>query len=31
MTNTSGPLNSDTNLTEKIGAIVLGRSIPAKQ
>jgi CubicO group peptidase (beta-lactamase class C family) len=31
MTNTSGPLNSDTNLTEKIGAIVLGRSVPAKQ
>ncbi|HUQ18189.1 MAG TPA: serine hydrolase domain-containing protein [Gemmatimonadaceae bacterium] len=25
LTNTSGPLGSDTNLTEKIGAIVLGR------
>ncbi|HEX6575954.1 MAG TPA: serine hydrolase domain-containing protein [Gemmatimonadaceae bacterium] len=29
MTNTTGPLNSDTNLTEKIAAIILGRS--AKQ
>ena len=31
LTSTSGPLGSDTNLTEKIGAIVLGLTSEAKQ